>query len=191
MAKVAILMGSKSDLPVVAPAVKVLRQFGAETEVRVMGRTAGGVRGIELPEGDCVVGAVSVTGDELLLSVSEKGFGKRTKVADYPVKHRAGLGVISHDVTEKTGFVAGIRVIGEDEDLLLITSDGQIIRMGVADIRICGRASQGVILMRSDSEVIDIASVAREDDEEDGEAEPEETAELSEEGTELSEDETR
>ena len=65
------------------------------------------------------------------------------------------------------------------------------IRMGVADIRICGRASQGVILMRSDSEVIDIASVAREDDEEDGEAEPEETAELSEEGTELSEDETR
>ena len=163
----------------------------AETEVRVMGRTAGGVRGIELPEGDCVVGAVSVTGDELLLSVSEKGFGKRTKVADYPVKHRAGLGVISHDVTEKTGFVAGIRVIGEDEDLLLITSDGQIIRMGVADIRICGRASQGVILMRSDSEVIDIASVAREDDEEDGEAEPEETAELSEEGTELSEDETR
>ncbi len=163
----------------------------AETEVRVMGRTAGGVRGIELPEGDCVVGAVSVTGDELLLSVSEKGFGKRTKVADYPVKHRAGLGVISHDVTEKTGFVAGIRVIGEDEDLLLITSDGQIIRMGVADIRICGRASQGVILMRSDSEVIDIASVAREDDEEDGETEPEETAELSEEGTELSEDETR
>ena len=73
-------------------------------------------------------------------------------------------------MTEKTGFVAGIRVIDEDEDLLLIASDGQIIRMGVADIRICGRASQGVILMRSASEVIDIAAIAREDeDEEDGE----------------------
>ena len=142
----------------------------AEAEVRVMGRTAGGVRGIELPEGDCVVGAVAVDGEELLLSVSEKGYGKRTKVSDYPIKHRAGLGVISHDVTEKTGFVAGIRVIDEDEDLLLIASDGQIIRMGVADIRICGRASQGVILMRSASEVIDIAAIAREDeDEEDGE----------------------
>ena len=142
----------------------------AEAEVRVMGRTAGGVRGIELPEGDCVVGAVAVDGEELLLSVSEKGYGKRTKVSDYPIKHRAGLGVISHDVTEKTGFVAGIRVIDEDEDLLLIASDGQIIRMGVADIRICGRASQGVILMRSASEVIDIAAIAREDeDDEDGE----------------------
>ena len=142
----------------------------AEAEVRVMGRTAGGVRGIELPEGDRVVGAVAVDGEELLLSVSEKGYGKRTKVSDYPIKHRAGLGVISHDVTEKTGFVAGIRVIEEDEDLLLIASDGQIIRMGVADIRICGRASQGVILMRSASEVIDIAAIAREDeDDEDGE----------------------
>lgn len=148
-----------------------------ETEVRVMGRTAGGVRGIELPEGDRVVGAVAVTGDELLLSVSEKGYGKRTKVSDYPVKHRAGLGVISHDVTEKTGYVAGIRVIDEDEDLLLITSDGQIIRMGVADIRVCGRASQGVILMRSASEVIDIAAVSREDEEdEDGADEDNETS---------------
>lgn len=141
----------------------------AETEVRVMGRTAGGVRGIELPEGDRVAGAAAVTGDELLLSVTEKGYGKRTKVADYPIKHRAGLGVISHDVTEKTGYVAGIRVIGEEEDLLLITSDGQIIRMGVADIRVCGRASQGVILMRSASEVIDIASVSREDENEEEE----------------------
>ena len=136
-----------------------------ETEVRVMGRTASGVRGIELPEGDRVVGAVAVAGDELLLSVSEKGYGKRTKVSDYPIKHRAGLGVISHDVTEKTGYVAGIRVIDEDEDLLLITSDGQIIRMGVADIRVCGRASQGVILMRSASEVIDIAAVSRDEEE--------------------------
>ena len=135
------------------------------------------MRGIELPEGDRVVGAVAVTGDELLLSVSEKGYGKRTKVSDYPVKHRAGLGVISHDVTEKTGYVAGIRVIDEDEDLLLITSDGQIIRMGVADIRVCGRASQGVILMRSASEVIDIAAVSREDEEdEDGADEDNETS---------------
>ncbi len=151
-----------------------------ETEVRVMGRTAGGVRGIDLPEDDRVVGAVAVTGDELLLSVSEKGYGKRTKVSDYPIKHRAGMGVISHDVTEKTGFVAGIRVIEENEDLLLIASDGQIIRMGVADIRVCGRASQGVILMRSASEVIDIAAVMRED-EEDGEPEgDDETFENSE-----------
>ena len=135
-----------------------------EEEVRVMGRTAGGVRGISLPVGAHVVGAAAVDGDELLLSVSVEGYGKRTPVEDYPVKHRGGLGVISHGVTEKTGPVAGIRVIREDEDLLLITSDGQIIRMGVADIRICGRASQGVILMRSQSEVIDIAAVLREEE---------------------------
>ncbi|MBE6935287.1 MAG: DNA gyrase subunit A, partial [Ruminococcaceae bacterium] len=153
-----------------------------EREVRVMGRNAGGVRGIDLPEGDCVVGAVAVSGDELLLSVTQKGYGKRTKVGDYPMKHRAGMGVISHDVTEKTGPVAGIRVISEEEDLLLITSDGQIIRMGVEDIRITGRASQGVILMRSQSEVIDIAAVQREEEDDAEEELPaEEAAETAEE----------
>ena len=149
-----------------------------ETEVRVMGRTAGGVRGITLPEGARVVGAAAVTGDELLLSVSEKGYGKRTPAADYPIKHRGGLGVISHTVTEKTGQVAGIRTIDEAEDLLLITADGQIIRMPVSGIRVCGRASQGVILMRAESEVIDIAAVLREEDE-DGDTEPAEPGEAS------------
>ncbi len=146
-----------------------------EEEVRVMGRTAAGVRGINLNEGDYVVGAAAVQGDELLLSVSENGYGKRTRVSDYPVKHRAGLGVISHDVTEKTGPVAAIRVAREDEDLLLITSDGQIIRTGTDAIRICGRASQGVILMRTTGEIIDVASVSRDQEEEgsDGEIDAE------------------
>lgn len=149
-----------------------------EEEVRVMGRTAAGVRGIDLNEGDYVVGAAAVSGDELLLSVSEKGYGKRTRVSDYPVKHRAGLGVISHDVTEKTGPVAAIRVAREDEDLLLITSDGQIIRTGADAIRICGRASQGVILMRTSGGIIDVASVSR--DQEDGGENGEETPESPE-----------
>ena len=138
-----------------------------ENEVRVMGRTAGGVRGIELAEGDYLVGAGAASGEELVLSVSENGYGKRTKVSEYPLKHRAGLGVISHDVTEKTGFVAAIHISEEDEDLMIITSDGQIIRTGMDDIRICGRASQGVILMRTSGTVIDIAAVSRSGEDED------------------------
>lgn len=139
-----------------------------EDEVRVMGRDAAGVRGIELVDDDCVVGAVSVLGGELLLSVSELGYGKRTSVDDYPINHRGGKGVKSHDVTEKSGCVASIAVVSDDNDLMLITNDGTIIRTAVENIRVTGRASQGVILMRAgeDARVIDIAVTAKEDAEE-------------------------
>ncbi len=153
-----------------------------ENEVRVMGRTASGVRGMDLQGDDYIVGAVSVFGDELLLSVTERGYGKRTPVSEYAVKHRAGMGMICHDVTEKTGPVAAIRVAREDEDLLLITSDGQIIRTGTDSIRICGRASQGVILMRTSADIIDIASVSRaQEDDKSGGEEDEENTEMIEE----------
>ena len=153
-----------------------------ENEVRVMGRTASGVRGMDLQGDDYIVGAVSVFGDELLLSVTERGYGKRTPVSEYAVKHRAGMGMICHDVTEKTGPVAAIRVAREDEDLLLITSDGQIIRTGTDSIRICGRASQGVILMRTSADIIDVASVSRaQEDDKSGGEEDEENTEMIEE----------
>lgn len=140
----------------------------AEEEVRVMGRDAAGVKGIEVSDGDYVIGAVGVLGGELLLSVSENGFGKRTPVDEYPVQHRGGMGVIGHDVTEKTGLIAGINVVEETDDLLLITNAGTIIRTAIPDIRICGRASQGVILMRADegARIIDIATTAHEDEQE-------------------------
>ena len=153
-----------------------------ENEVRVMGRTASGVRGMDLQGDNYIVGAVSVFGDELLLSVTERGYGKRTPVSEYAVKHRAGMGMICHDVTEKTGPVAAIRVARDDEDLLLITSDGQIIRTGTEAIRICGRASQGVILMRSSADIIDVASVSRaQEDDKSGGEEDEENTETAEE----------
>ena len=148
-----------------------------ENEVRVMGRTAAGVRGMDLQNGDYIVGAVPVTDDELLLTVTERGYGKRTPVSEYAVKHRAGMGMICHDVTEKTGPVAAIRVARDDEDLLLITHDGQIIRTGSDAIRICGRASQGVILMRTDADIIDVASVSRAQEEKAEEEDGAETAE--------------
>jgi len=130
-----------------------------ESEIRVMGRNATGVRGIKLSEGDEVVGAVAVNGDELLLTVSRNGYGKRTPVEDYNITHRGGSGVKNYGITEKTGEVAAIRVDNPDEDLLLMTSGGTIIRTDPSNIRICGRASQGVILMRTEDgeEVTDVA----------------------------------
>ncbi|MBR6747499.1 MAG: DNA gyrase subunit A [Clostridia bacterium] len=140
----------------------------AEDEARVMGRTATGVRAIRLAEGDCVVGAAAIRAGTLILSVTERGYGKRTDAEEFPLHHRGGGGVIAHTVTEKTGSVAGIAAIDGDCDLLLITSDGQVIRSDAGEVRVCGRASQGVILMRAaeDTTVIDVAVSAREEESE-------------------------
>lgn len=147
----------------------------AEDEVRAMGRTAVGVRGIRLADGDFVVGAGRARAGAKVLSVTENGYGKRTAVEDFSIHHRGGGGILLHTLTEKTGKVAGIAVVDPDNDVMIITDDGVIIRTPVDQIRECGRASQGVIVMRTsdDVKVISIVRTSHEEAELDAEAEEE------------------
>ncbi|MBP3318866.1 MAG: DNA gyrase subunit A, partial [Ruminiclostridium sp.] len=144
-----------------------------ETDVRPMGRTAVGVRGIKLRRGDYVVGAVRAHPDRTLLTITENGFGKRSLMEEYirstgEPQHRGGLGLKGHQVTEKTGKVAAIQTVHEDDDIMIISDDGTIIRMAAADVNIYSRAAQGVRVMRvsPDSKVIALARVDKEMDEE-------------------------
>ena len=137
----------------------------AESEVRAMGRTAVGVRGIRLAEGDFVVGAARARKGAHVLSITENGYGKRTVVEEFSVHHRGGSGITLHNLTEKTGLVAGIAVVDADNDIMIITDDGVIIRTPVGQIRECGRSSQGVIVMRTDDDV-KVISIVRTDHEE-------------------------
>lgn len=154
-----------------------------ETEVRAMGRQAAGVRGIRLAEGDFVVGAARARKGAQVLSVTENGYGKRTPVEDFSIHHRGGSGILLHGLTDKTGLVAGIAVVDLDNDIMIITDDGVIIRTPVEEIRQCGRNSQGVIVMRTgeDVKVISIARTDKEEDDDDTESvdatEPAETTE--------------
>ena len=149
-----------------------------ETEAREMGRAATGVIGMRLAEGDYVVGAVGLRKDTGVLTVTERGYGKCTDESQFPTRHRGGSGVICHDLTEKTGKLAGILPLSEKGDLLLITSDGQVIRSDAREVRVCGRASQGVILLRAaeDTRVTDVAFIP-DSEEESSDEEPEEPAE--------------
>lgn len=150
-----------------------------ENEVRAMGRTAVGVRGISLDEGDRVVNGVRARTEGEVLTVTENGYGKRTPVGEYSVHHRGGHGIIAHGLSEKTGNIAGAAVTDPDNDVMIITDGGVIIRTAVADIRQCGRSSQGVIVMRTgdDVHVNAITRIEHTDDEdEDSSVEPEETA---------------
>ena len=137
----------------------------AESKVRAMGRTAVGVRGIRLAEGDFVVGAARARKGAHVLSITENGYGKRTAVEEFSVHHRGGSGITLHNLTEKTGLVAGIAVVDADNDIMIITDDGVIIRTPVGQIRECGRSSQGVIVMRTDDDV-KVISIVRTDHEE-------------------------
>ena len=119
-----------------------------ENDVRPMGRTAVGVRGIRLRQGDYVVGAARAAEGKCVLSITEKGYGKRTPVEEYRITNRGGLGIKNYAVTEKTGPVVSIKVVDGSEDLLLVTQAGILIRTAVDNIRIAGRATQGVIVMR-------------------------------------------
>ena len=138
-----------------------------ETDVRAMGRDAMGVRGIRLREGDFVVGAgVAAEGKEIL-SITEKGYGKRTAVEEYRLTNRGGLGIRNYAVTDKTGPVVGIKIVDGSEDLLLVTQSGILIRTAVKNIRAAGRATQGVIVMRFKEEgdqVIALALAEREEE---------------------------
>jgi DNA gyrase subunit A len=119
-----------------------------ENDVRPMGRTAVGVRGIKLREGDYVVGAARAHAGKTVLSITEKGYGKRTPVEEYSIHNRGGMGIRNYAVTEKTGGVVGIKVVSGEEDLMLVTQSGILIRTHVDAIRMAVRATQGVIVMR-------------------------------------------
>ena len=143
-----------------------------ETDVRAMGRTAVGVRGIRLREGDYVVGAAKAQPGKTVLSITERGFGKRTPVEEYRITARGGLGIRNYMVTEKTGPIVGIKVVDGTEDLLLVTQAGILIRTAVENIRVAGRATQGVIVMRFKEEGDRVISMALTDREQDAEKEP-------------------
>ena len=143
-----------------------------EEEVRPMGRTAVGVRGIQLAEDDKVVGMVCGDPDTMVLTVTENGYGKCTPVEDYSIHHRGGRGMIAHGLTQKTGMIAGVAAVTDEDDVMLITDGGVIIRTAVSDIRVCGRSSQGVIVMRT-SENGKVISLARTDPEQEDETETE------------------
>ena len=142
-----------------------------ETDVRATGRAAIGVRGIRLRGGDFVVGAGASGEGYDVLSITEKGYGKRTDLGEYSVHGRGGVGIRNYSVTDKTGPVAAIKMVGEEDDLLVITNDGTIIRTPVERISRLGRATQGVRVMRlqEGSRVIDIEKTEPARDEEAGE----------------------
>ena len=142
-----------------------------ETDVRSMGRTAVGVRGIRLRDGDYVIGAARADAGKTVLSITEKGYGKRTPIEEYRITNRGGLGIRNYMVTDKTGCVVGMKLVDGTEDLLLVTAAGILIRTPVENIRVAGRATQGVIVMRFKEEGDRVISLALADPEEKTETE--------------------
>ena len=139
-----------------------------EKDVRPVGRTAQGVIGIRLDEDDSVIGMESIISNikGTLLAITENGFGKRTELEEYRVQNRGGRGVITYKVTPKTGDIVGIRIATDEEDVMLITDNGTIIRLNVKDISILGRATQGVTLMRTnEGKIVSIEKISLEESE--------------------------
>ena len=138
-----------------------------EKDVRVMGRVSQGVIGIKLDDDDYVIGMEPIVTNQnaTLLAITENGFGKRTELDEYRVQNRAGRGVITYKVTPKTGELVGIRVVKGNEDIMMVTDTGTIIRIKASDISVLGRSTQGVTLMRTnDGKVVSIESVEPEDE---------------------------
>ena len=142
-----------------------------ESDVRPMGRTAMGVRGIKLRAGDYVIGGVLAKLGTMLLAITENGYGKRTPIEEYirsggEPQHRGGFGLRGYQITEKTGKAAGVKVVREDDDILIISDDGTIIRMAAADVNVYSRTAQGVRVMRvsEGTKVISLARVPQEED---------------------------
>ncbi|MBE6821711.1 MAG: DNA gyrase subunit A [Ruminococcaceae bacterium] len=161
----------------------------AETDVRPMGRTARGVKAITLKDGDTVVGMSSLREGGLVLTVSETGYGRLSPISDYRIQSRGGKGLLNYHV-EKYGCVAGIKVVNRDDDIILIASDGIIIRIPADSIRECSRPAKGVLLMRlnEDSKVVTLARTAHEEGEEQDELPPDEGDADADAGTEADED---
>ncbi|HFI0352472.1 TPA: DNA gyrase subunit A [Streptococcus suis] len=141
-----------------------------ETDVRNMGRTAAGVRGIKLREGDQLIGATMITDEQEVLVLTDKGYGKRTPASEYPTKGRGGKGIKTLKVAEKNGTLAGLTTVTGDEDIMVITDTGIIIRTSVANISQTGRSTMGVKVMRLNDEakimtfaLVDAAEVKEEE----------------------------
>ena len=142
-----------------------------ENDVRPMGRTAVGVRGIKLRDGDYVVGAARAQEGKSVLTITEKGYGKRTPVEEYRITNRGGLGIKNYQITEKTGKIVGVKVVDGSEDLLLVTQSGILIRTPVENIKeTANRATQGVIVMRFKEEGDQVISMALADHEDTAES---------------------
>jgi len=139
----------------------------AATEIRATGREAGGVYGIDLADGDYIIGAGIVKEGKDVLTVTENGFGKRTAADEYRLQSRYGKGVMNYNISDKTGEIASVIMVDDDDDIMIISNDGVIIRMPARDISRVGRVTRGVILMRLADEVkvISVASAQHEEEE--------------------------
>ncbi|MBQ2839779.1 MAG: DNA gyrase subunit A [Oscillospiraceae bacterium] len=144
----------------------------AATDIRATGREAGGVYGIELRDGDYLIGAATVKEGKDVLTVTEKGFGKRTEVEEYRLQNRYGKGIMNYNIGEKTGEIASVIMVDDNDDVMIISDDGVIIRMPARDISRFGRVTKGVILMRlgENVKVISVAAAPHEEEEEAEEA---------------------
>lgn len=153
-----------------------------ETDVRPMGRTARGVRAIRLKEGDYVIGASVAREDSQLLIVTENGYGKKTPLDEYREQSRGGKGIFTYRITDKTGKLAGMKAVTDKDDIMMITSEGVLIRMHSDEISTYSRQTQGVRLMRlaDGVQVVSIARTERSDDEEDDTADSTENQENNE-----------
>ena len=139
----------------------------SEEDVRPVGRTAQGVLGIRVSDDDEVIGMETITEnkDNTLLAITENGFGKRTELDEYRVQTRGGKGVITYKITSKTGDIEGVRIANENQDVMMITDKGTLIRIGVKEVSILGRATQGVTLMRTNDggKVVSIETISDEE----------------------------
>jgi DNA gyrase subunit A len=160
------LTDAKRDIIIGTSEGKAIRF--AEQEVRTMGRAASGVRAIRLNKGDRVVGGVVLRrSDMTILIATELGFGKRSNTEEYRISHRGGKGIITVKTTEKTGRMIAIKEVTEKDDVVIVTTHGVIIRQHASAIRIAGRNTQGVHLIRLDQgdQVADVAAVPPDEDE--------------------------
>ena len=132
-----------------------------ENDVRPMGRGAAGVRGIKMPEGHEVI-ALTIVRDGMILTATENGYGKRTNVEDFPVQGRGGQGVIAIQTSERNGRTVGAALVGAEDEIMLISSNGTLVRTAVDDISVQGRNTQGVRLIRVESEqrLVGLARIA-------------------------------
>ena len=156
--------GNSSIVMVTAKGLSI--RFG-EDEVRAVGRTSQGVKGINLGKDDKVIGMEPIENEkDYILAITENGFGKRTEVEEYRQQARAGKGILTYKTTAKTGHIIGIKIVNDDDDIMLITDTGVIIRINVKDISVLGRNTQGVTLMRTSDggKVINIAKIISEDE---------------------------
>ena len=153
----------------------------SESDIRLMGRVSMGVKSIELAEDDEVVGLAVVHAGTKVLSITQNGYGKRTDVEEYRLQSRGGKGILAMKLTEKTGLLAAQLLVREDEDLMVITDDGTIIRLPVESISVLSRNTQGVRVMRvaEGSRIVGVKQTDRED--ESAEEVPEENVENTEE----------